>query len=82
MAVNLSSSRVRTALGYLDGSRNGQELAALLGYQLERGLHENHPGVELDEFIYVLRRALPVHLEEADRVAGRHSPRSRSRRAT
>ena len=39
--------------------RNGQELGALLGYQLERGLHENHPGVELDEFIYVLRDRFP-----------------------
>jgi hypothetical protein len=59
MAVNLSSSRVRTALSYLDGLRSGQELAALLGYQLERGLHESHPGVELDEFIYVLRARFP-----------------------
>jgi hypothetical protein len=59
MAVNLSSPRVRTALTYLEGLRNGQELAALLGYQLERGLHENHPGVELDEFIYVLRERFP-----------------------
>ncbi len=59
MQVNLSSGRVRTALGYLDGVRSGQELAALLGYQLERGLHENHPGVELDEFIYVLRERFP-----------------------
>lgn len=59
MTVNLSSARVRTALGYLEGLRNGQELAALLGYQLERGLHENHPGVELDEFVYVLRDRFP-----------------------
>jgi hypothetical protein len=59
MQMNLSSGRVRTALGYLDGVRSGQELAALLGYQLERGLHENHPGVELDEFIYVLRERFP-----------------------
>jgi hypothetical protein len=60
MTVNLTSSRVRTALAYLDGLRNGQELAALLGYQLERGLHEGHPGVELDEFIYVLRERFPL----------------------
>ncbi|HEY3210693.1 MAG TPA: hypothetical protein VGL18_13055 [Actinomycetota bacterium] len=59
MQVNLSSRRVRTALRYLEGVRNGQELAALLGYQLERGLHENHPGVELDQFIYVLRERFP-----------------------
>jgi hypothetical protein len=59
MAVNLSSRRVRAAMTYLDGLRGGQELAALLGYQLERGLHENHPGVELDEFVYVLRERFP-----------------------
>ncbi len=60
MSVNLSSSRVRAALSYLDGLRGGQELSALLGYQLERGLHEGHPGVELDEFIYVLRERFPL----------------------
>jgi hypothetical protein len=60
MSVNLSSSRVRTALSYLEGLRNGQELSALLGYQLERGLHERHPGIELDEFIYVLRERFPL----------------------
>lgn len=38
-AVNLSSARVRKALYYLEGIRNGQELGALLGYQLERALH-------------------------------------------
>jgi hypothetical protein len=59
MAVNLSSGRVRAAMRYLDGMRSGQELAALLGYQLERGLHEHHPGVELDEFVYVLRERFP-----------------------
>jgi hypothetical protein len=59
MTVNLSSSRVRVALRFLDGLRSGQELAALLGYQIERGLHEGHPGVELDQFIYVLRERFP-----------------------
>jgi hypothetical protein len=60
MSVNLSSSRVRNALSYLDGLRGGQELSALLGYQLERGLHEGHPEVELDEFISVLRERFPL----------------------
>jgi len=59
MAVNLSSRRVRRAMDYLEGLRNGQELAALLGYQIERGLHENHPGVELDQFVYTLRERFP-----------------------
>ena len=60
MTVNLSSARVRTALAYVEGLQNGQELGALLGYQLERGLHEGHPAVELDEFIYVLRERFPL----------------------
>jgi hypothetical protein len=59
MAVNLSSGRVRNAMRYIDGLRGGQELAALLGYQFERGLHEQHPGVELDAFIYVFRERFP-----------------------
>jgi hypothetical protein len=60
MSVNLSSARVRTALAYIDGLQNGQELGALLGYQLERGLHERHPGIELDRFIAVLRERFPL----------------------
>jgi hypothetical protein len=42
--VNLSSARVRVAQTYVEGIRNGQGLAALLGYEFERGLHERHPG--------------------------------------
>ena len=58
-SVNLSSSRVRVAQTYIEGIRNGQSLAALLGYELERGLHERHPGLELDQHIYVLRDRFP-----------------------
>lgn len=60
MSVNLTSRRVRIALEYIEGMRAGQELAALLGYQFERGLHERYPGVELDEFIYTLRAKFPL----------------------
>jgi hypothetical protein len=60
MAVNLSSARVRTAIQYIEGLQNGQDLGALLGYQLERSLHEGHPGVELDQFVYVLRARFPL----------------------
>jgi hypothetical protein len=60
MSVNLTSRRVRAAMSFVEGIRAGQDLAALLGYQLERGLHERHPGVELDEFIYVLRARFPL----------------------
>jgi hypothetical protein len=60
MSVNLTSRRVRAAMSFVEGMRAGQDLAALLGYQLERGLHERYPGVELDSFIYVLRARFPL----------------------
>ena len=59
-AINLSSGRVRNALALMEGVRSGQPIAALLGYQLERGLHERHAGLELDAFIYVLRDRFPL----------------------
>lgn len=59
-AVNLSSERVRVALGLLDGLRQGQSLGALLGYRFERGLHDRHPQAELDRFITALRGAFPL----------------------
>ena len=60
MSVNLTSRRVRAAMGLIEGVRAGQDLAALLGYQLERGLHERHPGIELDAVIYTLRARFPM----------------------
>lgn len=60
-SVNLSSRRVRTAMGYLEGMRHGQNLAALLGYQIERALHDNPGGLELDEYIYSLRDHFPFN---------------------
>ena len=62
-AVNLSSERVRRALGLLEGVRNGQELGALLGYEFERGLHDRHglPGGQaLDQFILAFRTKYPL----------------------
>lgn len=38
LAVDLSSKRMRTALSIIDGVRQGQPLAAVLGYQFEQGL--------------------------------------------
>lgn len=58
--VNLSSERVRMALGIIEGMQQGQSLGALLGYQLERGLHDRHAGVEVDKYIYRLRKAFPL----------------------
>ncbi len=60
LAVNLSSSRVRVALWLIEGIRNGQPLGALLGYRLQRGLHEGHAPLELDKFIYPLRQQFPL----------------------
>ncbi len=63
MAVNLSSERVRKALDILAGIREGQRLEALLGYELERGMHERYNlpgGVELDQYIKVLRDKFPL----------------------
>jgi len=60
LAVNLSSERVRTALTFLDGIRAGQSLGALLGYRLERGLHDRHAVAETDALIAGLRQAFPL----------------------
>ena len=59
-AINLSSARMRAAVALMQGVRSGQSIAALLGYQFERGLHEGHPGVELDQYISVLRDRFPL----------------------
>lgn len=66
MSVNLSSDRVRVALSLIDGVRAGNDLGALLGYRLERFLHEYYARpdtphvVELDSTIFPLRRAYPT----------------------
>jgi len=41
LEINLSSSRVRLAMHLLDGMRQGQPLGALLGYRLERTMHDS-----------------------------------------
>ena len=59
LAINLTSERVRKALEIIEGIKADQTLGALLGYQFERGLHDNH-SVEVDEFILDLRKAFPL----------------------
>ena len=54
--INLNSERVRRALQILEGMRQGQPLGALLGYQFERALHDQH----LDQFIDDFRAAFPL----------------------
>jgi hypothetical protein len=55
-ALDLSSERVRRARGLIDGVRQGQSLPALLGYRLERMLHE----ARFDRFVDDLRAAAPL----------------------
>ena len=52
-SIDLSSRRVREASWLLDGVRQGQPLAALLGYRFERRLHD----LRKDEFIAPLAGA-------------------------
>ncbi len=58
--INLSSWRVRQAMSVLEGMRNDQSLSELLGYRLERELHENFAEAETDVFIFALRRHFPL----------------------
>src|SRR5439155_8195157 len=55
-AIDLSSRRARESIRLLDGMRQGQPLGALLGYRVERRLHE----LGLDAFIAPLRELAPL----------------------
>jgi hypothetical protein len=55
-AIDLTSARVRIALHLVDGIRQGQPLGALLGYRIERGLHD----AQCDRFIRSLRAIAPL----------------------
>ena len=59
LAVDLSSERVRLAQQVIQGIRNGQSLGALLGYRLERLLHDED-SLFLDRLIYALRQHFPL----------------------
>lgn len=68
LAVNLTSKRVRMALHLLEGVGNGQESSALLGYMFERALHEKYTDesgkpLEMDVYIYRLRRKFPTYAD-------------------
>jgi hypothetical protein len=68
LAVNLSSRRVRLALGILEGMRTGQSVGALLGYQFERHVHDQGP-LQVRELIYPLRRAFPLAANQIQKTA-------------
>jgi len=61
LELNLSSSRVRLALHLVDGMRQGQPLGALLGYRLERTMHDNG----LEALITTLRAIAPLNANPA-----------------
>jgi hypothetical protein len=58
--INLSSARVRKAIQVIEGIQNGQSLAALLGYQFERGIHDNNQNENVDHFVFKIRRKFPL----------------------
>ena len=66
LSINLSSERVRRSLWLIEGIRKGQELAALLGYQFERALHD----AQLDVHIYAFREGFPFKIKETEVQAG------------
>jgi hypothetical protein len=61
-AIDISSRRVREASRLLEGVRQGQPLGALLGYRVERRLHDTFVdnGRSMDRFIAPLRRVAPL----------------------
>ncbi|HZO33794.1 MAG TPA: hypothetical protein VFB17_01835, partial [Gaiellaceae bacterium] len=72
LAVDLSSSRVRMALGLLDGVRQGQSLGALLGYRTERLLHD----AGADTAVAVVRTLAPPPVVTATGTPEGLPPRS------
>ncbi len=59
-SIDLTSARVRAGAWILDAVRNGQPLGAVLGYRLERLLHERSlPGVNLHRYVDPLRKRYP-----------------------
>ena len=67
-AIGLTSSALRRALDLADGMRYGQQLGAVLGYLLERGIHDASgvAGIEIDWVVYALRALYPLTVDGAD----------------
>ena len=75
-AIDLSSRRVQSARTVIDGVRQGQQLGALVGYQIERGLAE----ARLARLQLSLRTIAPLvarRLHDEDETT-RRPPRRRS----
>ena len=67
-ATGLTSTAVRRALTIAEGMRNSQQLGALLGYLLERGIHDASGlgGIEIDWVVFELRRQYPLRVDTID----------------
>lgn len=61
--LNLTSDRIQESERFMQGIRQGQEIEALLGYKMERFLHEEGLNTE----IYKLRRAFPLEVNIVNR---------------
>ncbi len=60
-AIDLSSRRVRNGRRLFEGVRNGQPVGALLGYELERALHDAYGGVGgVEQLRFTLRNLYPL----------------------
>ena len=65
--INLSSAQIRKGLWYFEGLRQGHLSGELLGYQLERMIHEESakPKAQITEAdIFALRETYPLSLQE------------------
>lgn len=62
-ALNLTSDRIQKSKQFMEGIRQGQSIEALLGYRMERYLHER----ELDKYIYEFRRVFPLEVNIINR---------------
>lgn len=72
MCINLSSMRARQALRMVEGIRQGLSTGVVLGYDLERYLHEAYkldPQCEMDRYIYPLRRLFPLTIDLASETS-------------
>ena len=69
-AVDLSSARVRLGRFILDAVREGQPLGAVLGYRIERGLHDR----SLDVLIAPLRALYPLVASKANDPSDQGEP--------
>ena len=61
LAVRVDSARVRAALSLLEGIGQGDTLASLFGYQLERMLHD----ISADAVIFRVRQKFPLKTDSA-----------------